>query len=151
ITVLGGTLLGLAIALVLNERFPGRGLLRALLLLPWTMPPVVAGIIWRLIFDDGHGTLNALLRALGLLQNNILFFSMDGGALALYIVALAFIWCQAPLAALLFLAALQAIPANLARAARADGANAWQRFWRITMPWLRPTLFLVLLLLTLNG
>lgn len=149
VSVVGGTLLGLAMALVLNERFKGRALLRSAILIPWAMSGVVVGYLWGWIFNGQYGTINGILYALGLIDSYIPFLA-DGFA-ALNIVALVYIWSQAPLAALLFLAALQTVPASLYNAAKIDGASAIQRFLRITLPWLRSMLLLVLILATINA
>jgi multiple sugar transport system permease protein len=136
ITVIGGTLLGLFIAIVLNERFRGRGVMRSVVLLPWSMSGVVVGYLWGWIFSGEYGTLNAVLNQVGLAHSYVPWLSLPDTALD--IVAIVYIWQQAPLAALLFLAALQAIPQNLYNAAKVDGAGAMRRFWHITLPWLRP-------------
>jgi multiple sugar transport system permease protein len=149
ITVIGGTLLGLFIAIVLNERFRGRGVMRSLVLLPWSMSGVVVGYLWGWIFSGEYGTLNAVLNQVGLLHTYVPWLSLPNSALE--IVAIVYIWQQAPLAALLFLAALQAIPQNLYNAAKVDGAGAIRRFWHITLPWLRPMGLLVIILATINA
>lgn len=143
------TLLGLGIALILNEKFRGRAALRSLMLVPWAMSAVVVGTIWLWLLDGSYGTINALLYRLGLIQEYIPFWS--NLALALPLLGIIFLWNQAPLSALLFLAGLQSVPPNLYRSAKMDGAGAWQRFWYITLPWLRPTLSLVLILQTINS
>src|SRR6266851_1274170 len=127
ITVVGGTLFGLFMALVLNERFRGRGVMRSLVLLPWSMSGVVVGYLWGWIFSAQYGTLNAVLNQAGLVDGYIPWLALPD--VALQIVAIVYIWQQAPLAALLFLAALQAIPQNLYNAAKVDGAGALRRFW----------------------
>jgi multiple sugar transport system permease protein len=149
ITVIGGTLLGLFIALILNERFRGRGVMRSLVLLPWSMSGVVVGYLWGWIFSGEYGTLNAVLNQVGLAHSYIPWLSLPNTALN--VVAIVYIWQQAPLAALLFLAALQAIPQNLYNAAKVDGAGALRRFWHITLPWLRPMGLLVIILATINA
>jgi multiple sugar transport system permease protein len=149
ITVIGGTLLGLFIAIVLNERFRGRGVMRSVVLLPWSMSGVVVGYLWGWIFSGEYGTLNAVLNQVGLAHSYVPWLSLPDTALD--IVAIVYIWQQAPLAALLFLAALQAIPQNLYNAAKVDGAGAMRRFWHITLPWLRPMGLLVIILATINA
>src|SRR5918993_5487169 len=149
VTVLGGLVLGMAMALVLNAAFPGRGVLRSVVLIPWAMSPVAVGILWGWIFDGTYGTLNALLFDLGLIDRSIPWLA--DGSWAFHIVALVHIWNQAPLTCLLVLAGLQSLPDNLLRAARIDGAEAGERFPRITPPWLRPMLLLVMILTTINS
>ncbi len=149
ITVAGGLALGMAMALVLNHRFWGRGILRSFVLIPWAMSPVAVGILWGWMLNGNYGTFNGILTDLGLIDKPIAWLA-DGWA-ALNLVALVHIWNQAPLASLLILAGLQSMPENLHRAARIDGAAPWVRFIRITLPWLRPMLLLVLILTTINS
>ena len=149
VTVVGGLVLGMAMALVLNAAFPGRNVLRSIVLIPWAMSPVAVGILWGWIFDGTYGTLNALLFDLGLIDRSIPWLA--DGSWAFHIVALVHIWNQAPLTCLLVLAGLQSLPDNLLRAARIDGAGPVERFTRITLPWLRPMLLLVMILTTINS
>jgi multiple sugar transport system permease protein len=148
-------LLGLGMALVLNQPFRGRGLMRSILLVPWAMSGTVVGVLWAWIYDGGYGTLNGVLFQLGLIDQYVPWLSDFEipllGQAALYLVVIAFVWNSAPMAALFFLAALQSVPNNLYRAATMDGASAWQRFRYITLPWIRPMLLLVLILSTING
>ena len=149
VTVSGGLVLGIAMALVLNATFPGRNVLRSVMLIPWGMAPVAVGILWAWIFDGSYGSLNALLFDLGLTSEPIPW--MADGSRAFNLVALVHVWNQAPLTALLVLAALQSMPENLHRAARIDGAGAIERFFKITLPWLRPMLLLIMLLTSINS
>ncbi|MCC6943172.1 MAG: ABC transporter permease subunit [Thermomicrobiales bacterium] len=154
-TVILSLALGLGVALVLNQRFFGRGLLRSIILVPWAMSGTVVGVLWAWIYDGGYGTLNGVLYRLGLIDEYKAWLSawdIPGlGPAALYLVVIAFVWNSAPLAALFLLAALQSVPQNLYRAAEMDGAGAFQRFRYITLPWLRPMILLVLILATING
>ena len=113
------------------------------------MSPVAVGILWAWMLNGNYGTFNGILFDLGLIDQPIAWLA-DGWA-ALNLVALVHIWNQAPLASLLILAGLQSMPENLHRAARIDGAGPWARFTRITLPWLRPMLLLVLILTTINS
>ncbi|MFO1060522.1 MAG: ABC transporter permease subunit [Dongiaceae bacterium] len=149
VTVLGGLILGMAMALVLNMRFPGRNPLRSIVLVPWAMSPVAVGILWGWIFNGDYGPANALLMDLRLIDKPIHWFG--DGNVAFNLVALVQVWNQAPLTSLLILAGLQSMPENLHRAARIDGAGPLQRFFRITLPWLRPMLLLVFILTTINS
>ena len=143
------TVLGICIALLLNMPFPGRGLLRTLILLPWAIPPVVNGLMWQWIYDSKIGALNAVLVAFGLIDEYKGWLSDPTSAL----VALAFadVWNVLPLAVILLLAALQKIPAELYEAARMDGAGPLQMFRYVTFPWLAGTLLVVLILQTLSA
>jgi multiple sugar transport system permease protein len=149
ITVCGGLVLGMAMALVLNMRLPLRSLLRSVVLIPWAMSPVAVGILWGWFFNGDFGTLNAVLLDLGVIRHNAYWFG--SGTVAFLFVALVHIWNQAPLTSLLLLAGLQSMPENLHRAARIDGAGPVRRFFRITLPWLRPMLLLVLILTSINS
>ena len=143
------TVVGMAMALVLNERFHGRALMRSLLLVPWSLSRIVVGLLWIGILDFEFGALNGLLHRTGLIDSYIAFFK-DGFS-ALNVLVSVYMWNQAPFATLLFLAGMQSISEDLYTAAEVDGAGYWQRFLYITLPALRPILFLVLVLCTVNG
>jgi multiple sugar transport system permease protein len=147
--VFEAALVGLGMALVLNERFAGRPLMRSLLLIPWSLSRVVVGLLWIGILDFEFGAFNGLLYNLHLVDHSIAFFK-DGFS-ALNVLVSVYAWNQAPFAALLFLAGMQSISADLYSAAEVDGAGYWQRFRHLTLPTLRPILFLVLVLATVNG
>lgn len=124
--------LGVLVALLLNQEFKGRTLVRALLILPWALPTIVNAVMWRLIYNPEYGSLNALLTQIGLLDA---YRSWLGDpATAMNMVILADIWKNYPLIALIALAGLQTVPKDLYEAAIMDGANAWTRFWKITLP-----------------
>ncbi|QNA91599.1 MULTISPECIES: carbohydrate ABC transporter permease [unclassified Microbacterium] len=143
ITVIGGVALAVAIAVLLNREFRGRTLARVLLLVPWAVPPVVNGIMWKLIFDGSTGIANTVLRSLGLIDENVQWLSDP--ALAMNILVFAEMWKLLPFLCLLMLAALQGIPSNLYRAAAIDGAGPWRAFWRITLPNMRGALMFALI------
>jgi ABC-type sugar transport system permease subunit len=147
--VIEATLVGLGVALVLNERFPGRPLVRSLLLVPWSLSRIVVGLLWIGILDFEFGAFNGYMQRLGLLTGSIAFFK-DGFS-ALNVLVSVYMWNQAPFATLLFLAGMQSISEDLYAAAEVDGAGYWQRFRHVTLPALRPILFLVLVLCTVNG
>jgi len=141
-------LCGLGIALVLNEAFHGRGLLRAVVLIPWAIPTVVSSQMWRFIFNDRYGLIN------------FIFFGGDVSRylapladphLALVAIMAAEIWKTTPFAALILLAGLQGIPDDLYEAASIDGATAWQKFRHVTVPLIRPALLLALLFRTIDS
>ena len=139
--------LGVLTALLLNESFVGNALLRVGMLLPWALPATVAGLIWKWIFLDSWGALNAGLFSIGLIDNYIPWLTTPG--LAQMAVVVVFLWTQLPLAAIFLLAALQAIPAELYDAAAVDGAGLWERFRRVTLPGIQPMLVIVALYETL--
>jgi ABC-type sugar transport system permease subunit len=143
------TLVGLGVALVLNERFPGRPLMRSLLLVPWSLSRIVVGLLWIGILDFEFGALNGLLQRAGLMEGSISFFK-DGWS-ALNVLVAVYMWNQAPFVTLLFLAGMQSISEDHYAAAEVDGAGYWRRLWYVTLPALRPIVFLVLVLATVNG
>jgi ABC-type sugar transport system permease subunit len=147
--VLEATVIGMGMALVLQERFTGRPLMRSLLLVPWSLSRVVVGLLWVGILDFEFGALNGLLSNLGLIDGYISFFK-DGFS-ALNVLVSVYMWNQAPFATLLFLAGMQSVQEDLYSAAEVDGAGYWQRFRYVTLPALRPIVFLVLVLATVNG
>ena len=139
--------LGILVALLLNQPFPGRGVLRTLILLPWAIPPVVNGLMWQWIYDSKVGALNGLLTTLGVIKEYRGWLSEPTAALLALVSA--DVWNTLPLAVILLLAALQRIPAELYEAARMDGAGRFQIFWYVTFPWLAQVLLVVLILQTL--
>ncbi|WP_337268330.1 carbohydrate ABC transporter permease [Oryzifoliimicrobium ureilyticus] len=126
------TLGGLGAALVLNKARVGRRWLLAAVILPWCLPPVVNAIIWLWIYNPSYGLLNGLLKAVGLIAENHVWFNdrMTG----LFLVAVVHAWRMLPLTAIILLASLQSIPTNLYEAARLDGASSWKQFKMITLP-----------------
>ena len=134
--------IGLALAVFFNGRFLGSALLRSLLLLPWLLPLVVSGAVWRWMFDQDHGVLNAGLRFLGF--DAVPWLSSTSWALPA--VILTNIWIGIPFNLVILHGGLRAIPASLYEAAALDGAGAWQRFRHVTWPLLRPVTGIVLML-----
>jgi multiple sugar transport system permease protein len=136
------TALGLGVALLLNQRVRGFGVLVALVLLPWSIPLVSAGIIWRLLLHGNFGSLNGLLLDLGIIDSYVPWLSEPD--LAMGAVAVAHIWREFPLPTILFLAGLQTIRPEILEAAWLDRATAWQRFRYVTLPLLKAPLLIVL-------
>ena len=147
-TVIASLLIGLGMALVLNEDFPGRGLLRAAILLPWAISEVAAATAWIFIVNPTFGALTGVLHPLGLVEANHVWIN---GNTALYWIAVAFVWHIAPLGVFFFLAALQTVPDSLYQAARIDRAPAVKRFFHVTLPHLRPTVMIVLVVVTVEA
>lgn len=141
-------LVGLAMALVLNESFRGRGWLRAIVLIPWAVPTVVSSQMWRFIFNDRYGLFNYLI--FGSATQNYWAPLAEPG-LALVAVMLADIWKTSSFAGLILLAGLQGIPGELYEAADIDGATTWQKFRHVTLPLLKPALLLALLFRTIDA
>ena len=142
------TLLGLAMALAMHSAFRGQGLLRTVVLVPWAVLTVVTAIMWQTIFEPSLGFVNSLLGAVGL-PNDTVWLGQEPQALIVMI--LADTWKTAPFMALLLLAGLQVIPGEIYEAAKVDGATAWQRFTRITLPLLKPALLVALIFRTLDA
>jgi multiple sugar transport system permease protein len=141
-------LIGLFMALLINHRFPGRGVLRACVLIPWAIPTVVSAQMWRFLFSDAYGMIN--YAAFGAeTARYIPWLAIPGTALSAIIIA--DIWKTSSFAALLILAGLQVIPEELYQAAKVDGARLWGRFWHITWPLIRPALLISLLFRTIDA
>ena len=141
-------LIGLVMALMMNEVVHGRGVLRAAVLIPWAIPTVVSAQMWRFLFNDRYGLINFLL------------FGGEPGrysavladpSLALIAVIVAEVWKTAPFVGLIVLAGLQVIPDDLYEAAKTDGATTLQIFYGITLPLLKPALLLALLFRTIDA
>ena len=141
--------LGILIAILLDQAFPGRSVVRTLILLPWAIPPVVNGLMWQWIYDAKIGVLNGLLLSLGLIDEYRGWLS--NATSALLALVFADVWNSLPLAVILLLAALQRIPTELYEAARIDGAGHFQLFRYVTLPWLSGALLVVLILQTLSA
>ncbi|MGD9919787.1 MAG: carbohydrate ABC transporter permease [Paenirhodobacter sp.] len=141
--------LGVLVALLLDQPFYGRTILRALLILPWALPTVVNATLWRLIYNPEYGALNAALTQIGLLESYRSWLGEPGTAMAALIVA--DVWKNFPLVALIALAALQAIPRDIRAAAVVDGANVWRRFRHVTLPYLLGPLMVALVLRTIEA
>ena len=141
--------LGLVIALAMNSAFHGRGAARATSLLPWAIPTVVAALLWRFMFDSQAGIVNALLVAIGFLERPMVWFIE--ATTAWIPVILSDVWKTTPFVAILLLAGLQGIDRSLYEAAEVDGAGAWWRLWHITIPLLKPTIFVALIFRTLDA
>jgi trehalose/maltose transport system permease protein len=139
--------IGLGIALAINRAFRGRGLVRAAVLVPWAFPTVISAVMWRLMFQDQVGIINYVANAIGLISQPIL----SDRTLLLIGCILVDVWKTTPFMALLLLAGLQTIPGDVYEAARVDGANVMQRFFRITLPLLKPTILVALLFRTLDS
>ncbi len=133
--------LGVAVASLVNQKFRGDIALRGILLLPWAIPTAISGVIWKGVFADSWGALNAGLYKLGIISNYIEWLTTP--ALAMLTVVVAHVWTQFPMAAVLTLAAMQAISEELYEAAAIDGADAWQRFRYITLPGIQAMLVVV--------
>lgn len=135
--------LGFGIALLLNRAFTGRGLMRAIILVPWAIPTVVSARMWEWMYNSDFGVLNYLLGV----QVNWL----GDTTWAIHAAIFMDVWKTTPFVVLLLIAGLQVIPRELYHAARIDGASWWTTFRRITLPLLMPTMLVVLLFRTLDA
>ncbi|MEM5499966.1 sugar ABC transporter permease [Ahrensia kielensis] len=140
-------LLGLGIALLINESFWWRPVARMLVVVPWALPSVIIGLMFTWLYDSNVGVLNALLIKGGLIEQPVAWLA--GGNTALPAVVVALIWQGFPFFAVTLLAALQTVQEDLYEAAELDGANAFQRFWNITLPSIAPIIATTLLLRTI--
>jgi multiple sugar transport system permease protein len=141
-------LLGLGLALVLNEKMRGRNAFRTLLLLPMMLPPVVVGVVWRLMLNSNFGALNGTLKRFGIDTETLTWTASP--KLAMASVIMADVWQWTPFMFLILLAGLQAIPQEPYEAALIDGSNAWRTFRHVTLPLLRPAILIALLLRTMD-
>src|SRR5215471_5463661 len=140
--------LGLSMALLLNEKFPGRTYVRALFFLPWAIPGLIVGLTWKWMYDGSAvGLLNMLALRLGLTSDLIQW--LGNYDLALWAVVVAVVWASTPFWAMMFLAGLQAIPSELYEAAEIDGADVFRRFRHITLPGLSNIIVITTLLSTI--
>lgn len=137
-------ILGVAIALILNQEFRGRGFVRGLMILPWAMPSIVNAAMWKWIYNADYGALNALLSQLHIISEYKVWLAEPTTAMVLII--LANVWKETPFTVILILAALQTIPDDLYEASRVDGATEWQSFLKITLPLIMPVLMVAGLL-----
>jgi multiple sugar transport system permease protein len=142
-------ILGLAIAQLIHSRPWGWQFLRFSLIIPWAVPTIVNGAMWRWIYSADFGALNGLLMQLGLIKHYVPWLTLPNMAMNLVIVA--DIWHTMPFVALVLQAALATLPEDLDEAAAVDGANAWQRFWQIRIPLLRPAILVALIVRTVDA
>ncbi len=149
ISVLAELLLGLAIALLINKAFLGRGLIRASILIPWAIPTAVAAMMWKFLYDGQNGIVAKLFEDFGLVDRMAMLLTTDTGAM--FSVIFADVWKTTPYMALLLLAGLQTIPSSLYEAAAIDGANKWKQFVTVTLPLLKTSLLVALLFRTLDA
>lgn len=138
IEIIAGTL----IALVLNKKFKGRGILLAIVILPWALPPVVNGLIWKLIYHPSYGLLNDLLLKLGFINEFQVWMAKSN--LSIFFITIVHVWKMTPLAAVIILAQLKTIPKDVYESAAIDGASKYESFIHITLPMLKPALVIVL-------
>ncbi|HWI66564.1 MAG TPA: sugar ABC transporter permease [Symbiobacteriaceae bacterium] len=147
LAVLGETVLGLALAVMLNRDFPGKNILKTLFLLPMVATPVAIGMVWLLMFEPTIGYLNHFLKSFGIPAQ--LWLASE--ATALPSLMLVDVWQWTPMMALIILAGLVSMPSDPFEAAEVDGATGWQTFWHITLPMLRPTIGTAIILRSIDA
>lgn len=135
--------IGMGIALVLNQSFFGRGFVRTSSLIPWALPTAVMGLAWAWIFNDQYGVVNDILTRLGFIDSQITWLGDPTRAMLAMIIA--DVWKTTPFIAIILLAGLQSISSDLYEAHAIDGANQWQSFWQITIPLVMPQIIIALL------
>jgi len=132
-------LLGMAIALLLNTKIRGRGVIRGFMLIPWTIPSVVTAIVWRFMTNSSYGVLNWAGYKLGLIPTLDYSWTLHSGS-AMALIIIAAVWRQLPYMMVMILAGLQSVDHTLVEASRIDGANAWGTLMHVTIPCIRPVI-----------
>lgn len=140
---------GLIFALTLNNQFSGRGVILAIVILPWALPGVVSGVLWSRIFNPDNGILNNILFRMGFIQTYQLWFSKP--FLSILFISIVHVWSYLPLTTLLILSGLQTIPDDLYDSSAIDGASPFDQFRLITLPLLRPTIAIALTIISVNA
>jgi len=140
---------GLLLALLMNQKFRGQGLVRTAILVPWAIPTIVTAKMFSWMFHDQYGSINDLLMRVGLIDGPLAWIAEP--TLSMWAVVIADVWKTIPFMALMLLAALQMVPSDLYEAARVDGATAWQRFRRITLPLIFPAMLVALIFRTMDA
>jgi multiple sugar transport system permease protein len=146
-SVIGALVLGLAAALVMNLPLRGKTAVRSFVTLPWAAPPIAVALVFVWMFNNQYGVVNYLLSKLGVIDSYQNWLDSEGFAMVSLVSVT--VWMSFPICALILLAALQSIPAELYEASQVDGASALNRFKNVTLPGVRPTLYVVTLFLTI--
>ena len=149
LSVVFQTVLGFWLAWLLTRKFKGRGVIRALALVPWAVAGLMVGIIWNLMLGQTYGVINDLLRRAGIIEMNISWFS--NGSSAMFAAVIANIWRGIPFFTISYMSALSGISDDLYESAKIDGANSAVTLFRITLPMITPTAFLVFVLAWINA
>lgn len=148
IATIGAVSLSLFLALIMNENFTGRRVFRVIVLLPWATSEFVSSLIWRTILSETYGVLNSILLSLKLINTYKVWLTEKYAMLWVVVV---WLWHFAPLGAFFILSALQSIPQELYNAAKVDGAGVWKRFRNVTLPYIKYSLLIVLVLSTMEA
>ncbi|TQQ84922.1 sugar ABC transporter permease [Peptacetobacter hominis] len=136
------TLLGLIFAYILKEKFKGHGIAVAILILPWALPPLVNGIMWKLIFDPSIGMINTFLMKLGIISDAIIW--LNNPKLSKICIILVHVWRMVPLITIIFMAKMKSIPKEVFEAATIDGASKIKQFFTIILPSVRSVFIITL-------
>ncbi|MGC9369036.1 MAG: carbohydrate ABC transporter permease [Paracoccaceae bacterium] len=143
VSVTAIAVIALLVSLLLNQNFRGRRVLSTILLVPWAIPYVANALMWKWIYDSGYGALNGVLYQLDFIDKYMIWLGDQDKTI--FLIANAFVWKEVPLATILLLVSLKAIPSDLYQAARVDGASVWQRFIHVTLPAMKPGFMLVMI------
>lgn len=143
------TVLGMIIALAVNRSFPGRGLMRAAMLVPWAIPTIVSAQMWGWMYHDSYGVINAVLENLGIIEQGLAWTA--NASLSIWAIIIADVWKTTPFMALLSLAALQMLPGECYEQAKIDGINPIKLFFKVTLPLIRPALMVALIFRSLDA
>ncbi len=143
------TLMGLGVAMLLNQEFAGRAWVRAAVLVPWAIPTIVSAKMWGWMLHDQFGVINAWLQAAGLIDQKLAWTADP--AFAMWTVVAVDVWKTTPFMALLILAALQTLPKDCYEAARVDGVHPLRVFWEVTIPLIRPALMVAVIFRLLDA
>ena len=148
-SVAGSLILGSGLALFINQPFKGRTVVRVAILIPWALAMCVVSLMWKWMYNDQFGIINALLMRIGIIKEPVGWF--QSGTSATYTAIFTDIWRNTPFVTLLLLAGLQAIPQSLYEAAKLDGANIWNQFIYVTLPLWRPVMVVTILFRTIGA
>ena len=147
VSVFGQFIGGLILALCLRDKFKGRGIYQSIVFLPWAFSAFVVGLVFRWSFNGEYGVVNDVLMKLGIIKKGIAWLGTPG--LSLVVVILAMIWIGIPFFGIMILAALQSIPDEIYEAADMDGCGMFRKFFSLTLPYIKPTVIMTILLRTI--
>lgn len=147
VSVFGQFIGGLILALCLRDKFKGRGIYQSIVFLPWAFSAFVVGLVFRWSFNGEYGVVNDVLMKLGIIKKGIAWLGTPG--LSLVVVILAMIWIGIPFFGIMILAALQSIPDEIYEAAGMDGCGMFRKFFSLTLPYIKPTVIMTILLRTI--
>ena len=147
VSVFGQFIRGLILALCLRDKFKGRGIYQSIVFLPWAFSAFVVGLVFRWSFNGEYGVVNDVLMKLGIIKKGIAWLGTPG--LSLVVVILAMIWIGIPFFGIMILAALQSIPDEIYEAADMDGCGMFRKFFSLTLPYIKPTVIMTILLRTI--